>query len=132
LAVPRPLASGDARAADSLGAWIETAAAALESCNRALVYVEPGPLEGADAPEAMTRDLLCAVQHLLERTPLAHLLVEGGSTASALMRKLGWTQLRVTGEIAPGVVSLEVEGDSRRSLTVKPGSYRWPDAVWEI
>jgi D-threonate/D-erythronate kinase len=68
---------------------------------------------------------------LLGRAAVDYLYVEGGSTASTLIRRLGWTRLRVDRELAPGVVSLEVQGEHRRLLTVKPGSYRWPDAVWQ-
>jgi D-threonate/D-erythronate kinase len=120
----------DRGTADSLQAWTDAAAAALSSHDRVLLCIDQHSPRDAEGP-ALINDLLYAVERLLSRTPVDHLYVEGGATASALIRRLGWTRLRVDRELAPGVVSLEVQGEHRRRLTVKPGSYRWPDAVWE-
>jgi uncharacterized protein YgbK (DUF1537 family) len=62
---------------------------------------------------------------------LEHLLVEGGATASAIVRRLGWAQLDVVHEWAQGVVSLRPPADNRVLLTMKPGSYPWPEALWK-
>jgi uncharacterized protein YgbK (DUF1537 family) len=62
-----------------------------------------------------------------------NLLVEGGATASAVCRRLGWHQFDVEGEFAPGVVqlrALRADGSGGHRAIVKPGSYAWPDAVW--
>jgi hypothetical protein len=32
-------------------------------------------------------------------------------------------------ELSPGVVVLAVAGDESRSLTIKPGSYVWPESI---
>jgi uncharacterized protein YgbK (DUF1537 family) len=117
-------------AADSLQAWTDAAAAALASHGRVLLCIDRHSPRDAER-SALINDLLYAVERLLSRTPVDHLYVEGGSTASALIRRLGWTRLKVDRELAPGVVSLEVRGEHGRRVTVKPGSYRWPDAVWE-
>jgi uncharacterized protein YgbK (DUF1537 family) len=117
--------------ADSVQAWTETAAAALASHGRVLLCINPHSHRDVEEPGTLITDLLVAVESLLGRAAIDHLYVEGGSTASALIRRLGWTRLRVNRELAPGVVSLEVQGKHRRFLTVKPGSYRWPDAVWK-
>jgi hypothetical protein len=47
-----------------------------------------------------------------------------------VIRRLGWTRLTVLRELAPGVVSLRAEEPQAPPLTMKPGSYAWPDAVW--
>jgi hypothetical protein len=44
---------------------------------------------------------------------------------------MGWTRLRVVGELAPGVATLAVGDRDSLRLTIKPGSYVWPDAVQE-
>jgi hypothetical protein len=42
---------------------------------------------------------------------------------------MGWTDFDIEGEFAPGVVSMRVASGSAPRIIVKPGSYRWPDAV---
>ena len=66
---------------------------------------------------------------VLQHTSGAHVFAEGGATAVALARDMGWTQLRVVGELAPGVATLVVVGDESQRLTIKPGSYAWPADV---
>jgi len=34
--------------------------------------------------------------------------------------------------LAPGIVSLRAYGQAGPLLTMKPGSYLWPDAVWAL
>lgn len=58
-----------------------------------------------------------------------HLYVAGGTTASVVVRRLGWYALRVTGELAHGVVSLAAGGADGPIIIVKPGGYRWPETV---
>jgi uncharacterized protein YgbK (DUF1537 family) len=58
-----------------------------------------------------------------------HLVVAGGSTAACVLEALDWTALDLLGEWAPGVVSLRPRTTSPLTLTLKPGSYGWPDSL---
>lgn len=77
------------------------------------------------------RALIETVVQILRRTNVTHLFVEGGGTASALVRRLGWTRASVCRQYAPGVVAMRVQSGPPVTLTTKPGSYRWPLAVWQ-
>lgn len=63
---------------------------------------------------------------VLRSIRIANVYAEGGATAAELARRMGWRQLTVRRELAPGVVT--VSGDGRHStlLTIKPGTYTWP------
>ena len=117
--------------ADLLPAWTEAAAAALAAHRQVLLCID------SDSPRTRRDRALLSMtcstpsSSYSAASSVDHLYVEGGYTASALIRRLGWTRMKVERELAPGVVSLEVQGERRRLLTVKPGSYRWPDAVWK-
>lgn len=61
-----------------------------------------------------------------------HLWMEGGRTASAVVRALGWERLRVIANYGDGVVGLQATDSQAPELVVKPGSYRWPiDSAWK-
>jgi uncharacterized protein YgbK (DUF1537 family) len=81
----------------------------------------------------LTRALADATARVLALERVDDLLVEGGATSSAIVRGLGWRELTVTSEIAPGIVSLAVPAVpavNPRRITLKPGSYPWPEGPW--
>jgi uncharacterized protein YgbK (DUF1537 family) len=73
-------------------------------------------------------------QHLAEIAALViehekpdRVYAEGGATAAALVRRLGWSRMKVLEELAPGVITLSLPERKKPLLTIKPGSYPgWP------
>lgn len=63
---------------------------------------------------------------VLRSTRIANVYAEGGATAAELARRMGWRQLTVRRELAPGVVTLNGNGRHSTLLTIKPGTYAWP------
>jgi len=74
--------------------------------------------------------LVEVIDDLLSRRNVERLFVEGGGTASALVRRLGWTQTSICRPYVPGVVAMRIPARPGTILTVKPGTYPWPDDVW--
>lgn len=116
-----PLDPGDTR-------WTKDARAALARDGQTFLHVPP-PVDPARA-RGIERAMGAAAGAILGSTGDADLFVEGGSTAAAVADALGWSAFTVGGEWAPGIVQLLPVADPRRSLTVKPGSYTWPAAVF--
>jgi uncharacterized protein YgbK (DUF1537 family) len=52
--------------------------------------------------------------------------IEGGGTASAVLRDLGHQRLVTVANAADGVVALRAAGEALPLYLVKPGSYPWP------
>ena len=65
-----------------------------------------------------------AVYKILEGVEIGELVIEGGATANAVLERLGIDRLVPERELAPGVVRMRAAGFY---VTVKPGSYPWPD-----
>jgi uncharacterized protein YgbK (DUF1537 family) len=53
--------------------------------------------------------------------------IEGGGTASAVLRDLGHRRLVALANAADGVVALRAAGEASPLYLVKPGSYPWPE-----
>lgn len=111
--------------------WTSGVLHALQRFDVAVIAV--GDADGsADVPDTMPIDLLPARLAELSAATLArwagslHLFVSGGTTASAIVSRLGWGLLRVVSESAPGVVTFAVPSAPNHALTVKPGGYAWP------
>lgn len=63
------------------------------------------------------------VKRLISIHTPRELIIEGGATAFAILRKLGWDSFDITDEIAPGVIRMRSAGGTY--ITMKPGSYPW-------
>jgi uncharacterized protein YgbK (DUF1537 family) len=68
---------------------------------------------------------------VLRRTIVNELVIEGGATASAVLRAFEHSQLYPVQELATGVIRMKVAtGDRELHVTMKPGSYAWPPSIW--
>lgn len=77
----------------------------------------------------LSSDLVRVAEQVMRRVPVTRVYAEGGATAAELVRRLGWSRLRVLRELAPGVATLAVDSGEPILLTIKPGTYAWP-AQW--
>jgi len=60
------------------------------------------------------------------------LFIEGGATTSAILNKLNFTQFIPTFEYAPGVVRMKIRSKDNIYITIKPGSYQFPEQIWNF
>ncbi|NNE92973.1 MAG: hypothetical protein HKN23_15115 [Verrucomicrobiales bacterium] len=81
-------------------------------------------------PAALLESIAESVAKLIEENAADFLLLEGGGTARAVIDHFGWTDFSVLAEIAPGTVA--VRSGHSPVLLVKPGSYPWPERVWQF
>lgn len=82
------------------------------------------------APRQCTRLMSQTVANVLQAVPVDDLLIEGGATASACVRHLGWARFAVRWVPRPGTAGLKVVGTDAPRLVIKPGSYAWPEEIW--
>jgi uncharacterized protein YgbK (DUF1537 family) len=129
LPMPQELAVPGAEAARAMKAWADQACDALGRSGAALVSIGTGQ-DRPGRPALLTGLLMELAVAVLRRVAVGEVYVEGGSTAAALAGRMGWRRFDVLGEWAPGVVTLRVFGGRGRTITMKPGSYAWPDGIW--
>jgi len=82
-------------------------------------------------PKSLTQALANTVTEILAQRHVDLVFLEGGATATAVLRNLGWTRLRAVAEIASGTVLLEDFRGRAPRLVIKPGSYAWLAAIWD-
>jgi uncharacterized protein YgbK (DUF1537 family) len=114
--------------------WSARIAEAVSSrgCAMAAIGRDAEPARAALPPAALAERLAEAVAPVLRGGAVATVCVEGGATAAALLRALGWSRLTaISTPDLPGVAALRPGnwGDGP-TLLVKPGSYPWPEALW--
>ena len=128
--MPRPLRGPRWLTSSPLVDWMGQIQGALSASP--LVAAAVG--ENASAPRFDTsrgirEGFATLAEQLWHLRAYRHLMIEGGATAAAILRRLGWTRLLVANEWSPGVVSLHPSGARDILVTVKPGSYAWPKSL---
>jgi uncharacterized protein YgbK (DUF1537 family) len=121
----RPMPDDIFTGAASVDTWARELLDTLSHSARVLITI-PQPLHRA-ASQRLQSTLAELAANILAAGPVENLLLEGGATASAVCRLMGWNAFDVTGEFSPGVVRLQA-GDA--NLIIKPGSYPWPAGIW--
>jgi uncharacterized protein YgbK (DUF1537 family) len=109
--------------------WAEDAAAALDRAPAVVVTIDRPVSSDPAAAHRLEGLLADVVKGVLERRTVSDIFAEGGATAAAVIRRLGWTRLAVVRELAPGVATMEAGGSTGGRITLKPGSYAWPETV---
>ena len=110
--------------------WEIRATACLHENNRVIVTIGRARSEDPNDPPRLGKYLCELTRRLLCKEKIAHLCIEGGATASRIIRGQNWNYLKVIHEWTRGVVSMRIPIKSGPILTIKPGSYPWPGELW--
>lgn len=69
------------------------------------------------------------IAKLLISCNINDIMLEGGATAYSLLELLNWDTLIPVQELSPGVVRMQVANRPSLFITLKPGSYPWPERL---
>jgi uncharacterized protein YgbK (DUF1537 family) len=127
--LPQELASGSELSPASRRQLEDQVIAACTSTTRVVIHVGLSPLKRVAVAESLALHLVSVARAVLHGLPIGHVFAEGGATAVALARQMGWSRLRVTAALAPGVVTLSPQDGSSMLFTMKPGTYLWPQTL---
>lgn len=116
----------DSTEVDALAARVVSA---LQAKPRVILHVGLPQVRDVSLAERLATHLVRVAEAVLRLVSVGHVFAEGGATAVGLARGMGWHRLPVKSELAPGVVTLSVIGGGSPLLTIKPGSYAWPEGV---
>jgi uncharacterized protein YgbK (DUF1537 family) len=111
--------------------WASQVISLFKNSDQVIIY--PGPindyLDRAAGPR-ISRNIAATVRKITHQMILQELMVEGGSTASAVFAALGIEKCHPEQELAYGVIRMRVPGLDGLHVTLKPGSYHWPPQIW--
>jgi uncharacterized protein YgbK (DUF1537 family) len=95
---------------------------------RVVLGVGLPPVRNVQAARRLSENLVDIAERVLRRAKVKYVFAEGGATSAELVRRMKWSRLEVRREWAPGVATLAVADENPLWLTIKPGSYSWPEA----
>ncbi len=127
--LPGELAWGADFTRPAVQAVSEQVLTALKKNPRVILHIGLPPVLESPFAQRLTGHLTQLAAAVLKQAAIRHVYAEGGATAVELARRLGWTRLAVLREVAPGVTTLAVNGNRSLQLTIKPGTYVWPEEI---
>jgi uncharacterized protein YgbK (DUF1537 family) len=122
--LPRYLICGGRLRGKDRRLLLKEIAAAFKTNKRVIMAVGFPMVKELKIARRFSVGLAALAAQAVKKLRLNELFAEGGATAANLARALGWSQLQLYREIAPGVATLRARPENR-FLTLKPGSYSW-------
>ncbi len=129
--MPAEAVSDSSAASPVVRQWITALQTQLSAAGNAVAVFDGPHSSDPRLATAIRTAFADGVRGLVDRRAFQHLVVEGGATAATITRALGWHELRLAHEWATGVASLRPAGRIPLVVTMKPGSYAWPSALWQ-
>jgi uncharacterized protein YgbK (DUF1537 family) len=124
----------DAQLLEGIGlqAWLANCASALTENQRAVVAFDPSLQHQHSYSALFLRQKMASIIHaLLSSTPVGEIMIEGGSTARAILDEMNLPCWIPDAVIGRGVVRMQ-DSHQNYTITVKPGSYPLPDYIANI
>ncbi|MHC4337660.1 MAG: four-carbon acid sugar kinase family protein [Planctomycetota bacterium] len=112
--------------------WTNDTITTLQKYSKAIVTIDQPVARNPALARKLRHHIAALVENVLSRTSIDELFIEGGATASAIVRRLQWTRFFPCAELAPGIVRMRVKEKQNLYLTIKPGSYPWPKKTWRF
>ena len=113
--------------------WSNEIVSYIHSNGKAIISIDPEGVKGMPVSAATLRKKTAiVVDRVFKQENIHELFIEGGSTAAAITRQQGFETFVPITELAPGVVRMRVKEKEDLFITIKPGSYEWPAAVWDF
>jgi uncharacterized protein YgbK (DUF1537 family) len=112
--------------------WANEVVALVKKHGKAIVAIHEDSTRDITVNQGQLKEKMAGLAHeVLQRSMVQELIVEGGATAWALISQSGLTRFYPVEEMAPGVVRMQTN-DPGLFITVKPGSYQWPEGLWNF
>ncbi len=112
--------------------WREEVSSVIQKHNKAIIAVKEAVIPDPGKSNWIKNNFALLVKGVFEQIQIEVLIIEGGGTASAVLNNMEFTRLVPLHQFQQGVIRMKVENMTGLNLTLKPGSYTWPDTVWKF
>ena len=111
--------------------WRDEIIGLLQVSGKAIMAIDPLTTAQNNVSAADLREKTAhAIQAVFRQMAVPELILEGGSTAAAVLRKLDRNSFVPTEQPGAGVIRMRAGGAPQLHVTLKPGSYSWTPDVW--
>ena len=118
---PMPLAIYDG--SEDITPWLKEAEKLYEQQGSLMITIPHHHRTGKEVAIHLRETTARLIHHLVEKRAPQQLIIEGGASAFATLQHLGWNELEMVCQIAPGVIKTKAPNGT--FVIMKPGSYPW-------
>jgi uncharacterized protein YgbK (DUF1537 family) len=118
---PMPLAIYDG--SEDIAPWLKEAEKLYEQQGSLMITIPHHHRTGKKVAIHLRETTARLIHHLVEKRLPQQLIIEGGASAFATLQHLGWNELEMVCQIAPGVIKTKAPNGT--FVIMKPGSYPW-------
>jgi D-threonate/D-erythronate kinase len=108
--------------------WKEDVRFLLRSSGKVVLTLGKIQVRFENCAQVLKERMAVTVVEAIKEEGLDELMVSGGATVFAIISRLNWREFIPLEELSPGVVRLK-EQNTGCYLTIKPGSYNWPEEI---
>ena len=109
--------------------WLQRCSEILQAEQKLVIAFDQATIQPHISAVFLRNYMAAAVKEIVENNPIKEMLVEGGSTANAILRALNMDAIHPINEVMRGVVRMQ---SNQLYITVKPGSYILPTPIKEL
>jgi uncharacterized protein YgbK (DUF1537 family) len=115
--------------ATELTEWIQKLGQVFDKKQKVILRTSNTIIQFENSSKILKNRVSHILQELLKLTKINELYIEGGATAYDVLQKLQWLNFTPIAELAPGVIRMQLVNDKTKFITIKPGSYSWPEGL---
>lgn len=112
--------------------WEESVINAFDHENFVILEIDQPVIREKKFAKRLREEMARLVEHILDKVEINELLIDGGATVYSIAERVGLTKFFPVQEIAPGVIRMKVQNKENLHITIKPGSYPWPESLLKV
>ncbi len=95
-----------------------------------MIAINQPPVNDAGFAQQLRKEIAMVVKKIHQEKCINEFFLEGGSTSYGIIQALKFNRFIPTQKLSPGVIRMEVKNFPDVHITIKPGSYSWPEKIW--
>ncbi|CAM3744742.1 four-carbon acid sugar kinase family protein [Mucilaginibacter galii] len=131
--MPKAIMYGQDAAIEIIDVWAAEIVNLLAQHGKALIAIDQNMMPDANVTAlVLRRNMAAVVKQIFDNANIEELIIEGGSTAAAILSSLNINTLFPVQELAPGIIRSRTMYPQNIHVTLKPGSYPWSEKLWSF
>lgn len=119
-------------AEESFKKWKKNVIQAIHNHTFVIIEIDQPVVRDKKYAKRLREEMARLVNDVLQQVDIDELLIDGGATVYSIMERVGFAKFFPTQELSPGVIRMRVQSRDNLFVTIKPGSYLWPELVLNL
>ncbi len=130
--MPESVFNNDEECETSFQNWKQNIIDAFSQIDSVVIEIDQPVVRDKRFSKRLRETMAKLVNELVNSITISELLIDGGATVNSIAQTVGLTKFYPIQELAPGVIRMKVEEVEDLHVTIKPGSYSWPESLLKL